>query len=184
MIPDPITIAMIGRGLLGGIQTIMGLTKKAERPTFEVPQATRQMVGTAQSLATMGRPGREQAMQDIERSSASALNKATSVSRDPTQILNMAGRVQNVENVAKERQAGLDDDFRLQANQQLMNALGVQRQDELNQFQFNQAGRYQEDAAAKSALTGSGLFNLNQILNDLVSLEGYNTLAEAMQQSD
>lgn len=88
-------------GLVNGIgQLIKSNRIKADRPEYEIPDETKQMLALRQNLLNAGMPGEQQAQQDIYTNQANALAGAARGASDQSQYLGLLGAAQAATNNA------------------------------------------------------------------------------------
>lgn len=148
--------------ILGIAQMAMAASQKNKRPvqpettkaTDEATQLARQRAGQTTDPILSGE------LSEIEQSSASAIDALKRTLKDPGAILSGVSKVTSGANRAKRgalrefsgRQEGRTRDF--------MSQLARTAQEQSAAFQFNEAQKYGEQSATKSALTQAGLKNI------------------------
>lgn len=149
------------QAILGGGQLLGGLLTKPKRPNYNVPGAAGEAASIARTdAAKTVRPGNDQALADIRKSTANAINNAKSVSNSASQVLNAATRANMVEQNAIQRNNAMNANFVQGARQNLMSALGTLAGYQDRAFQYNKFQPYMQKAQLKSDLISSGLQNL------------------------
>jgi hypothetical protein len=154
------------KGIQGIFQGAKGkkLAKQNVRPTYEIPKEFQQNLAIAENMGRVGLPQQQynQAQQNFQRNQAGALRQF--------------GRMGNPRGLAGIVRAGNDATLNLDvadaqarlANQRAaMGYRGQMGQQQLAKQQWDKFGRYQENAAAASALMGAGRQNVMGGLSEL-----------------
>jgi hypothetical protein len=166
------TAALIGAGtqavsgLVSGISGLFQtarakkLARENQRPIYGIPQEILANQQLAQQAANVGMPSQEyaQAQKNINQSQANALNAA----QGRGGALASIGAIQGQSNQALANLDAQSAAMRMQNIRGLMNA-NTQLADYRDKaFDYNQAQKYQENAAAARALQAAGQQNINQ----------------------
>jgi hypothetical protein len=159
-------IPSVIKGVSGLIQSAKGkkLAKQNVRPTYEIPKEFQQNLAIAENMGRVGLPQQQynQAQQNFQRNQAGALRQF--------------GRMGNPRGLAGMVRAGNDATMNLDvadaqarlANQRAaMGYRGQMGQQQLAKQQWDRFGKYQENAAAASALMGAGRQNQMGALSEL-----------------
>jgi hypothetical protein len=154
------------KGISGIFQGAKGrkLAKQNVRPTYEIPKEFQQNLAIAENMGRVGLPQQQynQAQQNFQRNQAGALRQF--------------GRMGNPRGLAGIVRAGNDATMNLDvadaqarlANQRAaMGYRGQMGQQQLAKQQWDKFGKYQENAAAASALMGAGRQNVMGGLSEL-----------------
>lgn len=161
---DPLTMMMIGAGakaVIGGIQTVKGLSMNPERPTYEIPDEAQESLNNARRVASMTEiPGASILRESLKENMANSIFSMTQAATSPSQILAGVGGMQ--ESYANEEQK-----LAVAGANMYMNNQGMLRQ-ELNRmadredqrFVINKLNPYVEDMERKQALIGGGVQNI------------------------
>lgn len=166
-----------GALVLGGIAAVKGvsgllqkrkanqLAKANTRPTYTIPQEYLDNAALAKQMSQVGLPQQQynNTVNGINRNLAVGIG-ALGRSSNPT------GSIASIVRGANDAQLGLDaqDAAARMNNQRLfMNQNAILGNQRLAQQQWNQFGRYQENAAAARALRAAGDQNINGALNTL-----------------
>jgi hypothetical protein len=155
----PVTIGLItaGAGLIGG--TISRAKSNAEmrrqmanRPLYQADEYTKQRLGLAQAQLNARMAGASQAERNIMSQQASTLGNVQRASTDASQALLAAGNVQAQTNKALEN-LGLAEAQNYQTR--LGNLVGAQEamaQEKAKEFEWNQAGKWQDMNSMQAAI--------------------------------
>lgn len=163
----------IAKGGLGLIQAWKASRMKPQRPEYQVPGAIQDAASTARNLVNSGeRPGRSAAEEAIRQTTANAVNASRSSSSNSSELLAAISAASNRENQAMLNQDQLDANFKLQANNQLLQSLRQLGAAQDKRFQLNQMEPYLNDARTKAALTQGAIGNIFGAANDLGSVYG------------
>ena len=149
-------------GLIGAGQLIGGiLTKKGDRPEYQIPDA----IKTQAEQATMEsqsarRQGRGVADQLIARQASTALEQVKSASSSSSQVAMGALAAQQNANQAYTQQDVIDQQDLQQRIAMRSRAMGLLASGQEQEQQYNVLTPYAERSAAKSALMGAGIQNI------------------------
>jgi len=177
-----LAILPILNSLIGVGQMVAGATIKNPRPVLnvETPDEINQMVQRAIQLASRPDAASQIARDAIQQNSANSISAVQGATGDVNKLLQAVSAIQGGENQAMMQQAQQDGANQRQAEGMVQNALATKGGYEANaqqaEFQWNDAGRFQERAQAKSALLGAGLQNTKGGIEDLVSANLYKKL--------
>jgi hypothetical protein len=164
------------QGAIGLAQAVGGLfKKKPKRPVMSKnTAATEELVSTsrmrAQSTTDAALQG---ALGEIDKSAANAASTMRKSSKDVGDLVGGVSRVQAGVDTAK--RAAQNEFGRRQQDTffQFMRALNQSAAEERQAFEWNDAMKYQEDAATRSALIGGGIQNAVGALGDMSALQMY-----------
>lgn len=146
---------------LGAGQALAGIFTRPKRPTYNIPGAAQEATALARrEAAATTRPGNDQALADIRRSTTNTVGRAKSVSKSASQILNASAQANAVEQGAIQRNNAMNTQYGLNARQNLFGALNTMAGYQDKAFQMNKFQPYMQKAETKAALISSGLQNL------------------------
>lgn len=168
--------SQILQGALGiGQAASAFFSKRPQRPSYQVPSAIEEAVSRQRGMAEQSTDMQlDRQQQQIGQSLARNTAEIKNVGKDSAQVLGALGSLQ-----------GAADNMGMEAENQFAQRQ-MQRQDSLNRglfmlgqyqdkaFDYNQAMRYDEEAAARSAMIEGGLQNLFTAVDDAEAM-GYIT---------
>lgn len=156
--------AKIGTGIYQGIKASK---IKPKRPTYKVQDETKDIASTYGQLAQGGVPGAKMAKEDIGRATQNAVGQAGRHTSSSANILSMIGQSQGAENRAM-RQAEVDrQKQQLGLIDRYMGAKDAIASEKQRAWQYNQAQKFEEEAAAKSQLQGAAMDNVMSGIQDV-----------------
>ena len=152
-----LALAQTGYGIY---QNIKGnrLAREAERPTYEIPEASRRAMFTAEMRSMQGLPSevKSEMLKQMDRSRMSSL----------AQINERRGGLGAISQINQQQQDAMSQIAAADIQQREQNIAAMQQQrgamaeQQQRQWQWDKAQKYQEQAAAASALQGAGLQNI------------------------
>ena len=151
------------KAAIGGVQTLFGMNKQNQlvRPTRTTAPSIAEGVARSRYLAQAGEaPGSQVAREQISTTQAGAVSQISKAGGTSGTTMAAAIGAQSVANKANQQQSIEDQRFKLGANMQYMQMLKQMAQEHQMNFRWNQAQKFEEDAAAARRLTESGLQNL------------------------
>lgn len=178
----PLAILPIISSLIGAGQMVAGGLIKNPRPelNLETPEEINQMVQRAMQMASRPDAASQIARNSIQQNSADSISAVQGATVDVNKLIQAVSAVQGGENQAMMQQAQQDSINQRQEEGAVQQALGVKAGYEADaqraEFQWNEAGKFEERARAKSALMGAGLQNAQGGLEDLISANLYKKL--------
>lgn len=136
--------AAAGAGSLFGIVSGIGQLLKAgrmhpQRPTYEIPDETKQMLGLRENLLNAEMPGEQQARQDIATNQANAMSDIARGTSDQGQYLGLLGALQgqankSYNNLATEQAQNYNNNLGLLGQAQRAMAAAKDKAFELNKY--------------------------------------------------
>lgn len=173
----PITTGLVIAGTGALIKGVSGffqnkkanaLAKANPRPTYNIPDEFKNNLTLAKQLAQTGLPQQQynNAYNNINRNQAGALGV---LSRSANPGANLAALVR-ANNDATLNLDAQDAAARMNNQRGVMQQNTVLGQQQLAKQQWDSLGKYQENAAAASALKGAGLQNMMGAVNDIGTL--------------
>lgn len=158
-------------GLINGIGQLLKAKRiHPERPEYEIPEETKQMLGLRQSLLNAGMPGEQQAKQDILTSQSNALGSLARGATDQSQYLGLLGAITGqtnnaFNNLETQRAANYQNNVAgLERAQQVMSAAKDK------EWELNKYDPYLMDLQRKYQLQNAGNQNIATGLTGLTSL--------------
>lgn len=177
---DPFTIAAIASAVPAITQGITGLVqgKRAkdilnnlERPTYNIPTAQKEALGTARTLASSNQlPNQVQAEQGLDQATANALYNINQNSASGTEALAALTGVYSNQMGAENQLAGQGAMFANQQNQNLINELNKYAAYQDKEFSYNVDAPFQERRAEGQALQGASMQNKFNALKDVAGI--------------
>jgi hypothetical protein len=158
----PLALApSIAQGVLGAGQMLGGLLKKTKRPTMKVPDAVKRATAIAEMDANQTvRPGRDIAENAIKSGSQTALSNVSRTAGSGSDIIAAMAGIKGLQDKAMQEQDLIDVDYKVKAKETLRDQLGKMGEWQNRAFQYNEAEKYDEESATKSALTEGGIQNI------------------------
>lgn len=147
--------------VLGAVQAGMASRQKKQRPIMDVPSAQKEALENQRRLAAMEKaPGTDAMLNQIRQQGAAATQNIKEITGGSA---GAAGAVTDI--YAKELEAlqgmqGNQQQFRLQQQQGLNQALNQYGQAQQQMWDYNVNQPYQQSMAAKSALTNAAMSNI------------------------
>lgn len=135
------------------------LAEQNQRPTEVVPDEVKENTAIAKDLATQGLPAAQysRAQQEIEKSASAAVSAST----DRRGGLAAVGQIQANTDSAKNNLVAEDAAARVSNIKNLMSRNDITAQWKDKIWDYNERGKYEENAAAIRALAGAGAANIN-----------------------
>lgn len=167
---DPVTGMLVAKGALGLVQTIAGATKEVKRPRMTVPQGVIDAAKAYKMRANAtSAPGSATAKADIGTNFANQMASFQKILKDPSTTMGalykMNQQKQNALGQVNQRDLAYRDNAANQYASQ-NNLLGQYQQ---KAWEWNEKQKFEEDAAAKSALIGGGINNMANAASDYAS---------------
>lgn len=170
------------QGVLGLSQLFRGGRMNPVRPTYEIPQESKEMLALRQQLLNARMPGASQAEQNISQNQAASINNIKQGATDAQTVLAASGAAQGTNNRAM-NQLGVAEaqDYyqRLQGLEQAQREMAVQRD---KAFQLNELQPFMDATNTKAGLTEGGLQNIYGGLGNLSGIFGKMSLLQNPQQ--
>ena len=197
---DPITIAMLGAGILtGGAKTWIGASRKkearerreellADQPQYETPVSLEQMTSLygnylARVERTRGFPGQRQMEQDLSEQTSSRIRDIRETARSSTEALgattDLISREIEMLQQLDIQGAKYAAEQQLQARQMYGQALGQQAQYEDRAWQYNEWMPWRTELAQAQAQYRGGQRTMESGLSDIVGTFGQAAKLEA-----
>lgn len=155
------------QALVGGVQTIKGLTmKEGERPEYEVPDDAKAALSNAKYVASQTKlPGEDKIQERMQENMANAIFTTTQAAQDPSQIV--AG-TQKVTEAFNNQQVDLGikgAEFFFQNQGQLRGELNKMADREDTKWTLNEYNPYMMNLEKKQSLIEGGLSNIQGGVN-------------------
>lgn len=162
-------VASLISAVTGAMQTARArkMEKANIRPTMNIPGAVQDNNMLAKQMATLGMPGAQyaQGKQNIAQQGNAALGQA----QDRRSGLAAIGAINNSANNANLALDVNNAQMRIANMRNLMNQNNLMGQWQQQQWRWNHANKYEENAAAIRALKGAGNANINSAMNGALS---------------
>jgi hypothetical protein len=166
---DPTTLLLLLQSA-GGIAQLFASGGHLQRPTMNIPQEIGTSTNIATELANQNQvSGASNITSQMGADVSTAINKMSAATDNPNALL---GSISNLyaNKQKQERELGVQGEaLRLGNMGNLQNALNNQANWKQKQWGYNVANKYEEEAAASSAMKGAGLQNLFQGLSNFAA---------------
>lgn len=166
----PLAATLIPSAALGAVQLIRGANADVTRPVRETPESTKNAVAVARNLTNTGLPGQDVQLEGIKKNVANKISQVQRNAASGSDITAATTAAATSENDAVTRLGQRDAEFRTNANFGLIRALQNQAGQESQNFNFNEAQKFNEEAQRKSQLIGGGIQNINTSIQDAGTL--------------
>lgn len=185
---DPITTSLLVSAasnipgmILGGSQLLKSNRMNPERPEYEIPEAERQALELAKSMAAESRiPGQSAIEGRLDQTTANTLATIERMGYGGASDINAASRAYGNQ-LEKETELGVAGAQLKQQNERnLEQALSRMGTYEDKQWKLNEYDPFQQESAAKAALYEGGMQNLFGGLKDTTGGISNILLADAM----
>lgn len=144
---------------LGIYQAIRGSAMKPKRPTYEIPEETKEDLAISRREANARMPGMAYAEDRLDQNAAAGRYGLTRAATNSSQVLSGLAGIQLQSNIAERglMESEANDHYRRLAN--LRRSLSNMASAKDRQFQLNEMEPFQDAARTKAALIQSGLTN-------------------------
>jgi hypothetical protein len=167
--------------VLGAVQMGMAARQKKQRPIYDIPQASKEAMENQRRLAAMEKaPGTDALLNQIRQQGAAATQNVKEMTGGSAGGAKAATDIYGKELEALQGMQANQQQFRLQQQQNLNQALNQYGQMQQQAWDYNVNQPYQQAMAAKSALTGAGLANLTNAATGTLGTIGAAQQSEKM----
>ena len=169
-------LAQLGTGLVQSNRA-KKILNGLNRPTYDIPEAATEALGTARTMASTNQlPNQVQAQQGLDQASANALYGINQNAQSGTEALAALSGVYSNQMAGQNQLAGQAANFTAQQNQNLIGELGRYAAYQEKQFDINQMQPYMMKVAEAQGLGGAGMQNKYNAFKDITGI-GVNALA-------
>jgi len=168
-----LAVSAIGAGLSGfmgasQLSQAKKLAKDNERPTKPISQAyLDQLAGARTQAGKYGFAGMAQQQRQLDRATAQSMRNLQQSSVSPLATIQGLSNVDYNTKMAQEKMAQTAEEAKKSALGTYYNALGIMGQQQDEAWKYNYQDKYEENAAAISALNESAMSNFNTAFNTL-----------------
>jgi hypothetical protein len=147
--------------ILGAVQMGMASRQKKQRPTYDIPSAQKEALENQRRLAAMEKaPGTDAMLNQIRQQGAAAVQNVKEMTGGSAGAAGAATDIYAKELEALQGMQGNQQNFRLQQQGALNQALNAYGEAENKVWDYNVNQPYQQSMAAKSALTNASMSNI------------------------
>lgn len=151
-------LLQVGTGIWQGIKGSQAANE--ERPTYEMPDEVKQLLGIAQQQAYGDMPGYQQAKSNIEQQAATGFSRAENVAQSGSDLLGYVAASGVGQNRAMNELAASNAAYQTQQKERLKDALRIVAGYQDQEFNVNQLQPYQESQDAAAVMREGAIQNI------------------------
>ena len=156
-------VIAVGGAVVAGAGTVGGMISRskankamrnqmANRPTYQTDEYTKQRLGLAQTQLNSRMAGASQAERNIQQQQATAQANINRAATDPNAVIAGAGAIQAQTNKSLENLGLMESQDYQTRLSNLVGAQGAMSQERQREFEYNQAGKWQDTNSMQAAI--------------------------------